>query len=320
MTDLATLHAGRRVSGGFRYIPLPVQLVALSWRRTRRIIPGAAEITTATASLDLARLSSRSTGRVAHPASRAATTRRVRIVTLGAGTDIPVPGDYDGDGMTDIASLSQGERTVVDPCSRALALSRGWLWGGAASDVPVPGDYDGDGKTRPRRLSRRHVVWCLESPFGLTPRSGAWPVGNQRGQSWSESGRHEYGCSGAPAHSRPRARRRFRRRRPRRPGRLSDDRTAPGTSCGRARGTHRRHRSCGARARIIPVAGDYDGDGKTDPAYFRPSTGEWKILYSSTNYATSSTTTLGVRRRYPGARRLRRRRQDRRRDFPPANR
>lgn len=36
----------------------------------------------------------------------------------------------------------------------------------------------------------------------------------------------------------------------------------------------------------VPVPGDYDGDGKTDPAIFRPTTGDWFILKSSTTYGS----------------------------------
>jgi spore coat protein A, manganese oxidase len=34
----------------------------------------------------------------------------------------------------------------------------------------------------------------------------------------------------------------------------------------------------------IPVVEDYDGDGRTDPALFRPSNGLWTVLQSSGNY------------------------------------
>jgi hypothetical protein len=37
----------------------------------------------------------------------------------------------------------------------------------------------------------------------------------------------------------------------------------------------------------MPVPGDYDGDGMVDPAVYRPSTGQWFILKSSTNYTTT---------------------------------
>ena len=37
----------------------------------------------------------------------------------------------------------------------------------------------------------------------------------------------------------------------------------------------------------VLVPGDYDGDGKTDPAVFRPATKGWYFLKSSSGYTSS---------------------------------
>ena len=39
---------------------------------------------------------------------------------------------------------------------------------------------------------------------------------------------------------------------------------------------------------------DFDGDGKSDPTVYRPSTGGWHSLHSSTNYTTSSSMSWGL--------------------------
>jgi hypothetical protein len=64
----------------------------------------------------------------------------------GDASDVPVTGDYDRDGKTDIAvyRTSTGAWYVLP--SRGGA-PYGLGWGGDPSDKPIPGDYNGDGIT-----------------------------------------------------------------------------------------------------------------------------------------------------------------------------
>jgi hypothetical protein len=60
---------------------------------------------------------------------------------------VAVPGDYDGDGKTDIAVYrpSTGGWYILNSGANFTTYVS-YMWG-LNGDVPVPGDYDGDGKT-----------------------------------------------------------------------------------------------------------------------------------------------------------------------------
>ena len=146
-----------------------------------------------------------------------------------------MPGDYDGDGDTDIAVFRPSTGTWFVQGGITVAV-------GHPGDIPVPGDYDGNGTT---------------DIAVFRPSTGTWFV-QQRHRPWR----------GAPTATSPCP--------------ATTTATATPTSPCSARPPARGSSSGGitvawGTSGDIPVPGDYDGNGTTDVAVFRPSTGTWFV-------------------------------------------
>ncbi len=137
----------------------------------------------------------------------------IQTMVFGATNATPVPSDYDGDGVTDLATFSNGSWTV-QRSSDGGTFNLSW---GIAGDIPVAGDFDGDG-------SSDFAIW--------RPSTGVWWVSYASGVPYTQ---RQWGLNGD-----------------------------------------------------TPFSGDFDGDGKADYAIYRPSNNFWYIIYSSTGTTTSA--------------------------------
>ena len=110
------------------------------------------------------------------------------MIVFGTASDVIAPGDYDGDGKTDIATLrgSGGSINWYYRSSLNGSISSA-VWGYTSTDFPTQGDYDGDGKTdfavwRPSATAGQSAFYYFGTTSGAQiaawGQQGDYPVAN----------------------------------------------------------------------------------------------------------------------------------------------
>ena len=181
---------------------------------------------------------------------RQSKTGTIRVDTWGVPGDVPLAGDVDGDRKADLVIYRPSTGQWWAKLSTGGILMANW---GLSTDVPLLGDFDGDGKTDFAIYRPSTGQWWIALQTGGTL-VVTWGVSTDMsapgGLGWRREGR----CGHLPAEH----------------GRVVD----PAVDWRHA------HRALGG-AGDIPVAGDWDGDGRSDFTIWRPSTGVWFTQYAT---------------------------------------
>jgi len=185
------------------------------------------------------------------------------VTGAGPVTDTgPVPADYDGDGMTDLAyyKKSSGEWGILFSDSGQAVTA---TWGGP-DFIPAPADFDGDDKADPCKYNEATGEWyILLSSSGYQEVSTIW------------------GGAGYQAV----------------PADFDNDGRADPCVYNKTTGEWQIMLSNYGYAPIAftwgntdykPVPGDYDGDGRVDPMVYADSIPRWAIMLSGSGYEGAS--------------------------------
>jgi subtilisin-like proprotein convertase family protein len=215
-------------------------------------------------------------------------TNTARVEAFGQTDDDPtVVGDYTGDGKADLAVYREGTTTGAQSFWFYRAAANGpttFIPWGAGGDFPAPGDYDGDGKNdfviqRSIGAGQSATFWTrLATGVILPVQSFGLPSdfvvpGDYDGDGKTDLATIRIGSGALNWYWR----------------RSSDQLLVGPVPFGVAT----------ANSSDFPVPGDYDGDGRTDVAVWRPSNGE----FSSRSTGTKAITffKLGASTDYPVA-------------------
>ena len=200
--------------------------------------------------------------------------------TYGTSDCLPVPGDYNGDGATDLAVV---DRTRPDGRAKWYIRDQAVFIYGRDDWIPVSGDYDGNGTTDAALFDPDTGKWYVKDQFITVYGAGCIPVPgdydgdgttdiavyNPDNHKWyiKDISIYTYGmddCIPVPADY---------------DGDGVTDLAVIDTS--RSDGMAKwyiRNQSVfiyGAVADTIPVPGDYDGDGDADLCLFYQDSGKW---------------------------------------------